>query len=276
MLDRCVIVYKIILTHMKRTSPDRKQAAKTEALRQEGALHPHPERVRDDAFRRQEFFDARDCVQVRYEMLRRHRVEQAAVTDLAAAFGVSRQTFYTTAAAFAERGVASLLPSQRGPRGAHKCTDEMLDFVERWREAAPQGSAEELVRAVRERFGVSVHPRSLDRALARRKKNDDDAPEPVRWDRLRTIDWAQAYENLRREAVGGGPRGPALELFVARGMLAWLQALTVWGPAARPARVAPQETVKLPAAGNTDWTLLLADMVLGCWERQTACRHPAE
>jgi transposase len=140
-------------------------------LREEGALHPDPGSVRDEAFRRDEFFDARDRVQVRYEMLRRHRVDKQAVTDVAAAFGVSRQAFYTTEATFDERGVAGLLPRRRGPKRAHKCTDEILDFVERWRKsAASEVGGEDVVRVVQQRFGVSLHPRSIDRALARRKK----------------------------------------------------------------------------------------------------------
>jgi hypothetical protein len=49
---------------------------KAAALRAAGALHPHPEAVRDEAFTRHEFFDRRDRVQVKYEMLRRHRVDR--------------------------------------------------------------------------------------------------------------------------------------------------------------------------------------------------------
>ena len=47
---------------------------KTRALRQEASLHPHPEQVTDELFSTQEFFDARDLVQVKYEMLRRRAV----------------------------------------------------------------------------------------------------------------------------------------------------------------------------------------------------------
>jgi transposase len=155
---------------MKRSKPDRNRDPKTEALREEGALHPNPEGVGDEAFRRDEFFDARDRVQVRYEMLRRHRVDKQAVTDVAAAFGVSRQAFYTTEAAFEERGVAGLLPRRRGPKRAHKCTDEILDFVEQWREASPEAGKKDVARVVQERFGVSMHPRSIDRAFGRRRK----------------------------------------------------------------------------------------------------------
>jgi hypothetical protein len=39
-------------------------------------------------------------VQVRYEMLRRHQIDGDAVTEVASVFGVSRQAYYMTEAAF--------------------------------------------------------------------------------------------------------------------------------------------------------------------------------
>lgn len=144
--------------------------SKTAALRAAGALHPHPEAVQDEAFTRQEFFDRRDRVQVRYEMLRGHRVEGRPVTQLAMAFGVSRQAFYMADAAFAAQGIPGLLPRKRGPTRAHKCTDEVLDFAVRWGAGAETVRGSTLIEAIARRFGVRVHPRSLARALARREK----------------------------------------------------------------------------------------------------------
>ncbi len=143
---------------------------KARALRQQGALHPHPELVQDEAFSSGEFFDPRDRVQVRYEMLRRHGVDKQSVTTVSAAFGVSRQAFYTTDAAFKEQGIAGLLPRQRGPQRAHKCTDEILDFVMQRRADPAVEVGEEVAGAIKKRFGVSINPRSIERALARRKK----------------------------------------------------------------------------------------------------------
>jgi hypothetical protein len=57
------------------------------------------------------------------------------------------------------------------------------------------------------------------------------------------IDWKQEYENLRQEALQtSSRRGHGLALFLSRGMMAWLKALTALrsigrssiGPAARP------------------------------------------
>jgi len=147
----------------KASKPSRAVDPKAEALRQQGALHPKPDTVQDEAFRQGEFFDARDLVQVRYEMLRRHQVDGQAVTEVAVAFGVSRQAFYTTETVFEQMGISGLLPRRRGPKRAHKCTDEVLAFVEQWPE-------NDVMEAVRSRFGVSINPRSIERALSRRKK----------------------------------------------------------------------------------------------------------
>jgi transposase len=156
---------------MKLTNPGRTQRTtdpKTEALRQQGTLHPNPEVVRDEAFQRDEFFDSRDLVQVRYEMLRRHKVDGDDVTQVAGHFGISRQAYYMTEAAFEKKGIAGLLPRPRGPQRAHKCSNEVLDFVEQWH--ADPSAPETVTRAIQKRFGISIHPRSLVRALARRKK----------------------------------------------------------------------------------------------------------
>lgn len=143
---------------------------KTEALRQGRTLHPRPEAVQDLAFASDEFFDRRDLVQVKYEMLRRHRVDGRPVTEVARSFGVSRQAFYEAQQALEAEGISGLMPRPRGPQRAHKCTEEVLDFVEAWRSkhGGPDGESE--ADAVEQKFGVRIHPRSIDRALARRRK----------------------------------------------------------------------------------------------------------
>jgi transposase len=169
-LDNGELMYIIVLTLKRKSKSSRSIDRKAEALRQQGVLHPNPEVVLDEAFHRGEFFDPRDRVQVRYEMLRRHRTEGQSVKTVSAAFGLSRQAFYTTEAAFEDQGIAGLLPRRRGPRRAHKCTDEILDFVDRLRSEPSAGDGEDVAEAIHRRFAVSVNPRSIDRALARRKK----------------------------------------------------------------------------------------------------------
>jgi transposase len=150
----------------RRKAPD----PKTAALRKHYCLYKTPEKVRDKLFRTNEFFDRRDLVQVRYEMLRRVRVEGQPVTEVAEAFGVSRPTFYQTAAAFEQSGLAGLLPRRLGPKRAHKLDDKVVDFLRERLEEDSSLRGADLVRLVQERFGRSVHARSISRALVRQEK----------------------------------------------------------------------------------------------------------
>jgi len=143
---------------------------KAEALRRNGALNPHPQEVRDARFQESEFFDPRDLVQLKYEMLRRVRVDGETVTGATEGFGLSRPSFYKAQANFADEGLPGLLPKKRGPRGGHKLTDGVLGFVDEELGADPSLGAATLADRVEERFGLRVHPRSIERALARREK----------------------------------------------------------------------------------------------------------
>ena len=51
------------------------------------------------------------------------------ITDACAAFGFSRPSFYQAQTAFEREGLSGLLPKRRGPRAAHKLTDEVSAFV---------------------------------------------------------------------------------------------------------------------------------------------------
>lgn len=138
-------------------------------LRAAGALNPHPERVTAEHFLTGDFFDPHDLVQVKYEMVRRVESEGQSVTQTTAAFGFSRPTFYQARAALEARGLPGLLPQRRGPRGAHKLTDEVLDFVAQRLSEDPGLKGPELAKLVQEQFGFPIHPRSIERALRRRR-----------------------------------------------------------------------------------------------------------
>ena len=90
---------------------------KARSLTSHGALHPHPGRVRDGLFQGSAFFDLRDLVQVRYEMLRRHLVDGQPVARVARTFGMSRQMFYLLARALRRRGSPACCRGSAG-RGA--------------------------------------------------------------------------------------------------------------------------------------------------------------
>ena len=150
--------------------------AKTRALKQHGCLNPHAEDVTDELFVSNAFFDPCDLLQVKYEMLRRVREDGMPVSRAAATFGVSRPTWYQAQRAYDAGGLPALLPHRPGPRRAHKLTEEVLDTLRAAKAEHPALTARELVELVRERFGISVHRRSIDRALARGKNSHETLP----------------------------------------------------------------------------------------------------
>ena len=146
------------------------QDSKIRILREHGALHPRPHRVGDPLFQGSEFFDPRDLALVKYEMIRRVRVEGRPVSEAARAFGFSRVAFYQAMSAFQAEGLPGLLPHQRGPKGANKLTDAVLEFLDAQRAADGGLKAPALARQLKQHLGVAVHPRSIERAMARRPK----------------------------------------------------------------------------------------------------------
>jgi transposase len=143
---------------------------KLRTLQQQGTLNPRPKDVRDELFLQDEFFDARDVVQVKYEMLRRVQAEARSVTEAAANFGFSRPSFYQALSAFEQDGLAGLVPHKRGPKQAHKLTGEVLTFINEVRQKEPSIRLPELAKLIGERFGTNVHPRSIERGLLRHQK----------------------------------------------------------------------------------------------------------
>jgi len=153
-----------------------KRDAKVEALKKHRTLNPHPERVREERFAEHDFFDPRDLLQVKYEMVRRVQLEGQSLTRSAGDFGFSRPSLYSALQAFETEGLAGLIPQRRGPKQAHKLNEERMAFLEQALSANPELRARELAELLQERFEVGVHPRSIERALARRQKKRRKSP----------------------------------------------------------------------------------------------------
>lgn len=143
---------------------------KHQALEESGTANPHAEHVHDPAFAQNDFFDPRDLLQVKYEMLRRVRTEGQSVTEAVTRFGMSRPTFYKVQEDFDRAGLVGLLPGKRGPHGPHKITDEVMRFIQETLVTEASVDAAALVERIRQRFGLTVHRRTIERALARSKK----------------------------------------------------------------------------------------------------------
>ena len=147
-----------------------RQDAKTKLLRQTSSLHRAPQRVSDTLFQEGEFFDREDLVQVKYEMLRRVQTDKQSVAEAARTFGFSRVAFYQTLQAFQQGGLPGLVRKRPGPRAAHKFSEAVLTFLDETLAQDSSLRARQLAKMVRKKFRLSVHPRSIERALSRRRK----------------------------------------------------------------------------------------------------------
>ena len=148
----------------------KKSDQKTLELKRTGTLNPRPNSISDTLFKENPFFDPKDLLQVRYEMLRRHSMEGVSIVDVATKFGVSRPTVYQAQSAFQQAGLSGLLPKHRGPKEGHKLSAEVIEYMRTLRAAEPGITTVACVQAIQERFGITVHRRSLERALASKKK----------------------------------------------------------------------------------------------------------
>ena len=143
---------------------------KGKRLRQQSNLNPRAEKLSDPLFEQDAFFDPRDLMQVKYEMLRRVRVDDQPITKAAANFGFSRPAFYAIQQAFERFGLSGLLPKKRGPQRRHKLSDEIVDYLNNTIRTEGRLTASVLVERVQKRFGVKLHPRSIERGLDGAKK----------------------------------------------------------------------------------------------------------
>lgn len=149
---------------------------KLQALRDSGTLNPHPEKVRDPRFADSEFFDPHDLAQVKYEALRSVQTDGQSIAQAAGDAGLSRPTIYQAQESLQAHGLEGLLPRKRGPKSPHKLTPEIRQFLEQSLAEHPELKAAELVRKVRQRFRVQVHPRTIEKALQKAKRGRPMSP----------------------------------------------------------------------------------------------------
>jgi transposase len=78
--------------------------------------------------------------------------------------------YYQAQTAFEDQGLPGLIPKRPGPRRAHKLSETVLEYLDQERAADKSLRAKDLAERVLKKFGLSVHPRSIERALSKRRK----------------------------------------------------------------------------------------------------------
>jgi transposase len=144
--------------------------SKVDSLRNSGTFNPRPEAVKSLIFQNNDFFDPRDIIQVKYELLRQVQIEGASISDAVKSFGCSRLSYYRIRAIFEKLGLEGLVPQKRGPKQAHKLSSEVLIFIKEQIQNSPSITILQLKKAIEDNFQLSVHPRTIERALIKKKR----------------------------------------------------------------------------------------------------------
>jgi transposase len=161
-----VRLFGIFIFTLMPTDPETKR----KALQTTGTFNPRAAQVRHPLFQQSSFFDPEDLLQLKYETLRALELEHWPIAKAARDFGLSRPTIYEAQVQFQQRGLEGLLPHKRGPKAAHKLTEEVLRYFQEQVASQAELKAEELARRVRQRYGVKLHPRTIQKALKARAK----------------------------------------------------------------------------------------------------------
>ena len=167
----------------------------------------------------------------------------------ARAFGDRRQAFYEVAAALDAGGPGALAAGKPGPKGPLKLTDRVMDEVEGSAQAADlDPRSRDLADRAQDVFGFPVHPRSVECALARRRRPADfpwspkPGPDPG-------PEAGVEHDQRLREAAGSPQHG--LAVLAAKGLV-----------------VLPRVTTALVLAAQRQYNSLVVDRAAesgGAW-----------
>ena len=144
--------------------------SKKMGLKLSNTFNRHSDKISDPLFSGDDFFDPNDLLQVKYEMLRKVSKENWKISKAAKSFGFSRLSFYKIQARFEEAGLEGLIAKKRGPKSAHKLTDEIMIQIARWLKQDAQLSVNDIIKKIKDEFNILVHKRTVERALLRQKK----------------------------------------------------------------------------------------------------------
>jgi transposase len=141
---------------------------KDETLKRNGSFNNNHENVHAGIFNTTSFFDKRDIVQVKYEMIRAASKKEGSISEIADLFGFSRKSYYQISKAFETDGLCALLPKKTGPKGASKLNPDVLEFIDSFIDGHKTAKSKEISAALEAEMGIKVHPRTIYRHL---KKN---------------------------------------------------------------------------------------------------------
>ena len=143
-------------------------ASKKDEMLKNGSFNHRANEVSEGMFKRYQFFDANDIMQVKYEMLRAVEYGNRDVSSTSESFGFSRVSYYKIKKDFDENGIAGLIPKKRGPKGSRKVSQDDIEFA---KTLVGTHTKAEIVAHLKEERGVEISKRTLERQLSDKKNS---------------------------------------------------------------------------------------------------------
>ena len=143
---------------------------KQDILIKNGTYNKNFTKVTEQRFINDDFYDARDLVQVKYEMLRTVRDSDRCINEVVEKFGFSRSGFYKIKDAFEKEGVSAFVPNKTGPQNARKLTKEHQQFIDHYLMDNPDTSSDNMVAVLKMERGLEVSKRTIERYRSRKGK----------------------------------------------------------------------------------------------------------
>jgi len=143
-------------------------ASREDTLKKNGCFNSNYENVSAGIFKTTPFFDKKDIVQVKYEMIRAASKDEGSITEIADVYGFSRKSYYQINEAFQTGGLYALIPKKSGPKGPHKLTPEVLEFLDSYIAEHKCAKAIDISKQLEAEKGIRVHPRTIYRYLEKK------------------------------------------------------------------------------------------------------------
>ena len=144
--------------------------SKQETLVDNGTYNKNHDKVKEQRFASDDFYDPQDLAQVKYEMLRTARETERNIDEIADKFGYSRAAFYKIKTSFDERGVSAFVSGKSGPKNARKLTEEHQEFIDRYLAEHPTASSGNIADILKKERGLIINKRTVERYRSSRRR----------------------------------------------------------------------------------------------------------
>lgn len=134
-----------------------------------GTYNKHHEKVKNEKFLTNPFYDPMDIVQVKYEMLKDAADGSRGIAQIADGFGFSRASFYNIKDAFDSHGLSALVPERTGPKKPKKLTEPCQEYIDKYISGSPKASSNEIAMGLKKDKGVNVSKRTIERYRSKKK-----------------------------------------------------------------------------------------------------------